>query len=77
MQAVFLLNVSQRLAYPVEVVVQPGLAAVLPGQGRSDVDVVLTVVHRDPPHPLAFLAVPGQAGAVHDLPGDPHPRAVA
>src|SRR6266581_1549359 len=75
-QAVLGLQVAQRLADPVEVVVQAGPAAVLPGQGRHDVDVVIAVVHRDPPHPLVFLAVAGQAGAVHDLPGDPHPRPV-
>jgi hypothetical protein len=39
-------------------------------------DVVAAVVHGDPQRRFVFLTAAGQAGAVHDLPGDPHPRAV-
>ena len=76
-QPVLGLDVAHRRDDLPPLVVQAGPAAVLAGQGRHDVDVVIAVVDRDPPHPLVLLAVAGQAGAVHDLRGDPHPRAVA
>jgi hypothetical protein len=76
-QAVLGLEVAKRLADPVVLVVQMSAAGVLPGQSRHDVDVVAAVVHRGPADAVVFLAVAGQAGAVHDLRGDPHPRAVA
>ena len=76
-QAVLGLDVAQRLADPVVLVVQMGPAAIVAGQHGHDMDVVAAVVHRDPRHRLVFLAVAGQAGAVHDLRRDPHPRAVA
>jgi hypothetical protein len=40
-------------------------------------DVVRPVVDGDPPHAFVFFPVAGQASAVHDLPGDPHPRVIA
>ena len=57
--------------------VQPPAAAVLAGQHRHDVDVVIAVPDRDPPHALVFLAVTGQAGAVHHVAGDLRPLIVA
>ncbi len=65
------------LADPVVVVRQPGPAAVLAGQGRDDVNVVVSVPDGDPPDRVVFLPVRGQAGAVHDLPGDASPLVVA
>ena len=76
-QAVLGLEVAQRLPDPVVLVVQMGPAAIMAGQHGHDVDMIAAVVHRDPRHRLVLLAVAGQAGAVHDLRGDPHPRAVA
>ena len=76
-QPVGALDVAQRLAEPVVVVLRPGRAAVLPGEGGDDVDVVVAVVHRDPAHALVLAAALGQAQPVHDLGGDRVPRAVA
>ena len=76
-QPVLALDVAQRLADPVEVVRRPHGLAVLAGEGGHDVDVVVTVVDRYPPHALVLAAALGQPGAVHDLGGDRVPRAVA
>ncbi len=76
-QPVLALDVAQRLAEPVKVVLRPHGAPVLAGEGGHDMDVVLTVVDRYPAHALVLAAALGQPGAVHDLGGDRVPCAVA
>ena len=76
-QPVLALDVAQRLAEPVKVVLRPHGAPVLAGEGGDDVDVAVAVVDRYPAHAPVLAAALGQAGAVHDLGGDRVPRAVA
>jgi hypothetical protein len=45
------LGVLAGLPHPVEVIPGAGLAAVLPGQSRHDVNVIRSVPDRHPPHP--------------------------
>ncbi|MFJ3963193.1 hypothetical protein [Streptomyces sp. NPDC090036] len=58
-----------------DVAAQPGVAAVLPGQRREEVDVVGGVPYGDPPAGL-FVAVLGDPGGVHHGGGDLRPPVV-
>ena len=64
------------LADPVALVRQPGLAAVLAGQHRDDMDVVSAVADGDPADCIVVLPVGCQPGAVHDVGGDLRPLVV-
>ena len=55
---------------------QAGLAAVLAGQHRDQMDVVIAVPDGDPADGLVFLTVGRQPGAVHDLVRDGGPLVV-
>ena len=52
---------------------QAGLAAVLAGQHRDEMNVIIAVPYCDPADGLVFLTVGSQPGAVHDLVRDGRP----
>lgn len=74
-QPVPLLDRPAGLARAVEVVARPDPLPVLPGEGRDDVDVVVSVSDRDPAHRL-FVAPRGEPDAVDVLGGDVGPLLV-
>jgi len=74
-QPVRLLDRPAGLARAVEVVARPDPLPVLPGQGRDDVDVVVSVSDRDPAHGL-FVAPRGEPDPVDVLGGDVGPLLV-
>ncbi len=61
---------------PVEVVPVARTCSVLAGQHGHDVDVIRPVPDRDPADRLVVLLVGRQAGAVHDVAGQPSPLGV-
>ena len=56
-QPVALFGGQARLPDPVPVVVHAGTAAILPGQHRDDVDVIVAVPDRHPSHGIVVLTV--------------------
>src|ERR1019366_7962883 len=66
-QPVPLLSGVAGAGYLVEVPPDGGFRAVLAGEHRDDVHVVIGVPDRDPAHRLVFLPARAQAGAVHHV----------
>jgi hypothetical protein len=60
------------LPHPVEVVPEARLRAVLAGQGRHDVDVIVSMANCHPSH-TGLVTLRCKAGAVHDLGCDARP----
>jgi hypothetical protein len=60
------------LPHPVEVVPEPRRRTVLAGQGRHDVDVIVSMANCHPSH-TGLVTLRYEAGAVHDLGCDARP----
>ena len=76
-QSVPLLGGQAGVPDPVPLSMHAGPGPVLAGQHRHDVHVILGMADGDPANPVVFLAVPGQAGAVHHVMSDLRPLIIA
>ena len=76
LQPVAFLGGQARIPHLAPFVGQADPAAVLPGQHRHDMDVIIAVPDRDPPDGVVFLPVGAQPGAVHHVAGNLRPLLV-